>query len=120
MRASSILVRLGTLRYADSARRTGRTWLAPRLATKWRLLYPFSERARYLTALKPPSKRLREIALLREREQSLPVTFHADDCPAAFLRLVIECGRESADLAVRQTLRRAVSVLTDGIVMQHQ
>src|SRR5262249_30045319 len=47
---------------------------------------------------------------LLEREDALPVVLHADDGPALRLRLVVERGREGADPAVGQALRRAIGV----------
>src|SRR5262245_47074983 len=66
------------------------------------------------------AKVLAEIMLLLERKHSLPVVLHADHRPAVLLGLVIKRWSESADLAVRQTLRRAIGVFAGGIVMQHQ
>src|SRR5437773_8086135 len=55
-----------------------------------------------------------------EGEYLLPVVLHADHCPAVLLRLVIESLRESADLRVRQTLRRAIGIFALRVVVQDE
>src|SRR5262245_26071511 len=55
-----------------------------------------------------------------EREDALPVVLHADHRPVLLLRLLVERGREGADLAVGQALRRPVGVFAGGVVVQHQ
>src|SRR5437773_5887863 len=58
--------------------------------------------------------------LFLEGEYLLPVVLHADHCPAVLLRLVIESLRESADLRVRQTLRRAIGIFALRVVVQDE
>src|SRR5262245_13816111 len=63
---------------------------------------------------------LRDEGLRLEREDPLPVVLHADDDPALLRGLVVERLREGADLAVRQSLGRAVGVLALRVVVQHE
>src|SRR6184192_2630269 len=58
--------------------------------------------------------------LFLEGEYLLPVVLHADHCPAVLLRLVIESLWESADLRVRQTLRRAIGIFALCVVVQDE
>src|SRR5205814_1478779 len=58
--------------------------------------------------------------LFLEGEDLLPVVLHADRCPALLLRLVIKSLWESADLRVRQTLRRAIGIFALCVVVKHQ
>src|SRR5215475_8569490 len=60
------------------------------------------------------------ISLTLEREHLLPVVLHADDDPAALLRLVIERLGEGADPGVGQPLGRSVGILARRIVVQHE
>src|SRR5579871_4695068 len=55
---------------------------------------------------------LTELVLLLERKNTLPIILHADHRPAVLFGLVIKRLSESADLGVRQTLRRSIGVLT--------
>src|SRR5436305_12771961 len=58
--------------------------------------------------------------LFLEGEYLLPVVLHADHCPAVLLRLVIESLRESANLRVRQTLRRAIGIFALSVFVQEE
>src|SRR5262245_33614559 len=58
--------------------------------------------------------------LFLEREDPLPISFHADHRPALLFRLVIERGSKGANPGVRQALRGAVGILADRVVMQQQ
>src|SRR4030095_10968143 len=59
-------------------------------------------------------------SLALERENILPVVLHADDDPAALLRLVVERLREGAALGVGRPLGRSVAILARRIVVQHE
>src|SRR5262249_14382073 len=57
---------------------------------------------------------------LLESEDPLPVVFHADDGPVFLFGLVIERLSESADLAGRQSLRRAVGIFAICVIVHDQ
>src|SRR5215510_4164558 len=59
-------------------------------------------------------------SLALERENILPVVLHADDDPAALLRLVVERLGEGANLGVGQPLGRSVAILACRIVVQQE
>ena len=58
-------------------------------------------------------------ALLLEREDPFPVVLHADDCPALFLRLVVQRLGEGADPGIGEPLGWAIRILALRVVMQH-
>src|SRR5262249_43480405 len=48
----------------------------------------------------------------------LPIVFHADDCPAIFLGLVIERLRKRSDFRGGQPFSGTVRILARGVVVQ--
>src|SRR6266511_652989 len=93
---------------ALTLRRTSST-LATLMTAPWSVIERLDASPRALAA-----------GALLEREDALPVVLHADYRPAFVLRLVVERRRKGADLAVGQTLRRAVGVLSRSVVVQHE
>src|SRR6266700_5372392 len=61
-----------------------------------------------------------EFLSLLECKDLFPIVLHADDCPAIFLRLVIERLRKRSDFGVGQPMSGAVRILSLCIVVQHE
>src|SRR5271156_7248994 len=78
------------------------------------------------TTLARTNKHLRDLSdgikssALVERENLVPVVFHADHGPTVLLRFFVQCRRESPDLAVGQTLGRPISVFARRIVVKEE
>src|SRR5439155_10933213 len=61
-----------------------------------------------------------EFLSLLECKNLLPITLHADDCPAVLFGFIVERLCERADLRVGQPLSRTVRILSLCIVVQHE
>src|SRR4029450_6654197 len=93
---------------ALTLRRTSST-LATLMTASWSVIERLDASSRALAA-----------GGLFEREDAPPIILHADHRPAFALCLGVERRRKGADLAVGQTLRRAVGVLSRSVVVQHK